>query len=235
MNIHSLEIQPKSYARIAGLLYLVIAVFGMFAIGYVPSIIIEAGDATTTANNLLANMGLFQMGIFGDVVVLLTEVVLTVMLYVMFKPVSFTLSLVAAWSRLAMVLVMAVNLLINIMPIVLLSGSEYLSVFELAELQAVAMLFIEAHQLGIYVWQLFFGMHLVALGYMIIKSDLFPRILGWMMFVGSFGYSIQGLANVMHIENAVLTYAIIGLLTVVTIGELAFAFWLLIKGIKTSN
>ena len=235
MNIHSLEIQPKSYARIAGLLYLVIAVFGMFAIGYVPSVIIEAGDATTTANNLLANMGLFQMGIFGDVVVLLTEVVLTVMLYVMFKPVSSTLSLVAAWSRLAMVLVMAVNLLINIMPIVLLSGSEYLSVFELAELQAVAMLFIEAHQLGIYVWQLFFGMHLVALGYMIIKSDLFPRILGWMMFVGSFGYSIQGLANVMHIENAVLTYAIIGLLTVVTIGELAFAFWLLIKGIKTSN
>ncbi len=235
MNIHSLEIQPKSYARIAGLLYLVIAVFGMFAIGYVPSVIIEAGDATTTANNLLANMGLFQMGIFGDVVVLLTEVVLTVMLYVMFKPVSFTLSLVAAWSRLAMVLVMAVNLLINIMPIVLLSGSEYLSVFELAELQAVAMLFIEAHQLGIYVWQLFFGMHLVALGYMIIKSDLSPRILGWMMLVGSFGYSIQGLANVMHIENAVLTYAIIGLLTVVTIGELAFAFWLLIKGIKTSN
>ena len=235
MNMHSLEIQPKSYARIAGLLYLVIAVFGAFAIGYVPSVIVEAGDAVATAENLLANMGQFQMGIFGDVVVLLTEVVLTTMLYVMFKPVSNTLSLIAAWSRMAMVLAMAINLLINIMPVVLLSGSEYLGAFEPAELQAAAMLFFEAHELGIYIWQLFFGMHLVALGYMIIKSDLFPRILGWMMLIGSFGYSIQGLAKVMHIENAVLSYATIGLLTIVTIGELAFAFWLLIKGINTSN
>ena len=235
MNTQSLEIQPKSYARIAGLLYLVIAVFGAFAIGYVPSVIIEAGDAAATANNLLSNMGLFQMGIFGDVVVLLTEVVLTIMLYVMFKPVSNTISLVAAWSRMAMVLLMAINLLINIMPIVLLSGAGYLNAFSIAELQATALLFFEAHQMGIYVWELFFGMHLVALGYMIIKSNLFPRILGWMMLIGSLGYSFQGLANVMHIENVVLGYAIIGLLTIVTIGELAFAFWLLVKGIKTSN
>lgn len=235
MNMQSLEIQPKSYARIAGLLYLVIAVFGAFAIGYVPSVIIEAGDAATTAKNLLNNMGLFQMGIFGDVVVLLTEVVLTTILYVMFKPVSNTLSLIAAWSRMAMVLVMAVNLLINIIPVVLLSGAEYLGAFEPAELQAAAMMFFEAHMLGIYVWQLFFGMHLVVLGYMIIKSDLFPRILGWMMLIGSFGYSIQGLVKVMNVDNAVLSYVIIGLLTLVTIGELAFAFWLLIKGIKTSN
>ena len=110
------------------------------------------------------------MGIFGDVVVLLTEVVLTIMLYVMFKPVSNTISLVAAWSRMAMVLVMAINLLINIMPIVLLSGAGYLNAFSTAELQATALLFFEAHQMGIYVWELFFGMHLVALGYMIIKS-----------------------------------------------------------------
>lgn len=75
----------------------------------------------------------------------------------------------------------------------------------------------------------------MALGYMIIKSDLFPRILGWMMLIGSFGYSIQGLVKVMNVDNAGLSYVIIGLLTLVTIGELAFAFWLLIKGIKTSN
>ena len=82
----------QSYARTAGLLYLIIAVFGAFAIGYVPSIIIETGDAATTANNLLANKALFNMGIFGDIVVLLVEVVLTAMLYVLFKPVSHTLS-----------------------------------------------------------------------------------------------------------------------------------------------
>ncbi len=222
----------QSYARTAGLLYLVIAVFGAFSIGYVPSIIIEAGDAATTATNLLANTTLFNLGILGDVVVLLVEVVLTVMLYVMFKPVSHTLSLIAAWSRLAMVLVMAINLLLNIMPVVLLSGAEYLSAFETTQLQPAALAFFDAHALGIYVWQLFFSMHLIALGTMIIKSDLLPRILGWMIIVGAFGYFIQAITHLMHIENAAITMIYIGLLVVVTIGELAVAFWLLIKGIN---
>ena len=224
----------QSYARIAGLLDLIIAVFGAFAIGYVPSIIIEAGDAATTANNLLSNKALFNMGIFGDIVVLLVEVVLTAMLYVMFKPVNLTLSLIAAWSRLAMVLVMAINLLFNIMPVVLLSDAEYLSAFETAQLQSAALVFFDAHALGIYVWQLFFTVHLVALGTLIIKSDLLPRILGWMIIVGSFGYFIQAITHLMHIQNDVISMIYIGLLVVVTISELSVAFWLLIKGIKTS-
>jgi hypothetical protein len=222
----------QSYARTAGLLYLIIAAFGGFSIGYVPTVIIEAGDAVTTANNLLANKALFNMGIFGDVVVLLAEVVLTVMLYIMFKPGSPTLSLIAAWSRLGMVLVMAINLLLNIMPILLLSDAAYLTVYEPAQLQAAALIFFEAHDYGVYIWQLFFGPHLLAIGYMILKSNLFPKVLGWMMLVGSFGYTIQALQKLMHFENPTLSVAIISLLTIVTIGELAFAFWLLIKGIN---
>ena len=225
----------QSYARTAGLLYLIIAVFGAFAIGYVPSIIIETGDAATTANNLLANKALFNMGIFGDIVVLLVEVVLTAMLYVLFKPVSHTLSLIAAWSRLAMVLVMAINLSFNIMPVVLLSGAEYLSAFETTQLQSAALIFFEAHALGIYVWQLFFTVHLIALGALIIKSDLLPRILGWMIIVGSFGYFIQAIAKLMQIQNDTIAMIYIGLLVVVTISELSLAFWLLIKGVKTST
>ena len=222
----------QSYARTAGLLYLIIAAFGAFSIGYVPSIIIEAGDAATTATNLRTHTTLFNLGIFGDVVVLLVEVTLTVMLYIMFKPVSPTLSLIAAWSRLAMILVMAINLLINIMPVVLLSGSTYLSAFEPAQLQAAALVSFEAHSYGVYIWQLFFGPHLLALGYMILKSDLFPKLFGWMMLIGSFGYTVQALVKIMHIESSILSLAIIGLLTIVTIGELAFALWLLIKGIN---
>lgn len=235
MYTQSLKIHPKSYAHIAGLLYLVIAVFGAFAIGYVPSVIIEAGDAAKTAENLITNMRLFQMGIFGDIVVLLVEVVLTVMLYVMFRPVSRTLSLVAAWSRFAMVLVMTVNLLFNILPIVLLSGVDHLNTFEPAQLQAAALFFFDVRALGIFIWQLFFGLHLFAIGYMVIKSDLFPHILGWAMLIGSFGYSIQGLVKIMHIENSAVSLLYIGLLVIVTLGELSFAFWLLIKGIKTAG
>ncbi len=224
----------QSYARTAGLLYLIIAVFGAFAIGYVPSVIIVAGDAATTANNLLSNKTLFNMGIFGDIVILLVEVILTAMLYVMFKPVSLTLSLIAAWSRLAMVLVMAINLMLYIMPVVLLGGADYLSAFETPQLQAAALVFFDAHALGIYVWQLFFTVHLVALGVLIIKSDLLPRILGWLIIVGSFGYFFQAMAKLLHIQNDAITAIYIGLLVIVTVGELSIAFWLLIKGIKSS-
>lgn len=225
----------QSYARTAGLLYLIIAVFGAFSIGYVPSVIIVPGDAATTADNLLANSTLFNLGILGDIVVLLAEVVLSVMLYVLFKPVSLTLSLVAAWSRLAMVLVMAVNLLLNILPVVLLSGAEYLGAFEIPQLQSAALVFFEAHALGIYVWQLFFTVHLIALGILILKSGLLPRLLGWMILVGAFGYFIQAMAKLMHIQIEALSMLAITLLVIVTIGELSIAFWLLVKGIKTPN
>ena len=164
----------QSYARTAGLLYLIIAAFGVFAIAYVPSVIIEAGDAATTA----------------------------------------------------------INLLINIMPVFLLSGTAYLNAFEPAQLQATALILFEAHGYGIFIWQLFFGPHLLVLGYMIVKSDLFPRVLGWAMLVGFFGYTIQALSLILQTESAALSFAVICLLTIVTIGELAFAFWLLIKGIN---
>ncbi len=231
MILQPLEIPPKSYARIAGGLYLVIAVSGGFSIGYVPSIIIVADAPAATASNLLAHVTLFQAGILGDIIVLLAEIILTAMLYVLFVPISMTLSLIAAWSRIAMVVVMGGNILLNIIPMFLL-GADFLNGFDPAALQAVAFAFFGAHDLGVYIWQLFFGLHLLALGYMIIKSDLFPRILGWMMLIGAFGYLLQGIVKVIDMENAAVSVVIIGLLALVTIGELAFAFYLLIKGIK---
>ena len=92
---------PIAYAKFAGLLYLLIAISGGFSIGYVPSVIMAPGDAASTAQNILDNQGLFRLGILGDIIVLLLEIILTEMLYRLFKPVSQTLSMIAAFSRLA--------------------------------------------------------------------------------------------------------------------------------------
>lgn len=228
-----LSISTRSYARIAGSLYLLIAVTGGFSIGYVPSVIIQTGDAAATAGTLAANIGLFRLGLLGDIVVLLAEVALTAMLYVMFKPVSPTLSLVAAWSRLAMVMVMAINILINAMAMILVGGAAIAGTGDAGQLHTTVMMLLEAHQIATYVWQLFFAMHLLALGYMIVRSSQVPRILGWMMLVGSFGYLVQGLVHITASQNATLSIIYIALLVLVTAGELAFAFWLLIRGIRT--
>lgn len=225
----TLALAPKTYARTAGALYLIIAVFGAFAIAYVPSVIVVAGDGAATAANLLANQGLFGMGVFADVVVMLTEIVLSVMLFVLFKPVSPTLSLIAMVSRLTMVVVMAVNLLIHIMPLALLRGAG-----ATAEVQATALMFFEAHAYGIYVWDMFFGSHLAALGYLIFKSGYFPKLLGVAVMIGSLGYFLEGLRHVAFLDSAVLGTAVVGLLVVATLSELAFAFWLLFKGLNVS-
>jgi hypothetical protein len=210
--------------RIAGALYLAIAVFGGFSIGYVPQVIVAAGDAATTATNLTQNLVLFKMGVFADMMVILFELALTAILYIMFRSVSPTLSAIAMISRAGMITVMGINLLIWVMPLTMLNdgtGSEN-----------TAMLFYNAHDLGVFVWQIFFGTHLLALGWIIVQSDLVPRLLGWGLFIGAFGYLIQGIVKLMFVNIAPLNVVIIALLVIVTISEVGFAIWLLIWGPK---
>lgn len=84
--------------------------------------------------------------------------------------------------------------------------------------------------MGVYVWQLFFSLHLLAIGTIILRFSLFPKGLGWMMGIGALGYLLEGLSKLTNFENVILSWAIIGLLVVVTLGELAFAIWLIAKG-----
>ena len=101
--------------------------------------------------------------------------------------------------------------------------------------QAFAQIFFEAHALGIYVWQLFFGAHLLALGWSILRSKLVPHVLGWGLFIGAFGYLIQGLVKLTFTDVATLDIAIIGLLTIVMLSELGFGRWLFIRGLRSNT
>ncbi|HET9991811.1 MAG TPA: DUF4386 domain-containing protein [Kofleriaceae bacterium] len=205
------------HARTAGVLYLVIAVLSAFAIAYVPSVIVVDGDATATAANLMAHRGLFGMSVVANVIVMLTEIVLSVMLFAIFKPVSRTLSLIALVSRLTIVVVMAVELLIYIMPMVLHGDAR------------VTLALFEAHRYGIYVWDMFFGFHLAVLGCLVLRSGYFPRPLGFALVLGSAGYFFKGLSEVTFVESAEVAMVVTGLLVVATIAELTFALWLLIR------
>jgi hypothetical protein len=135
----TIEVNRKSIQRMAKLaagLYLLITVLAIFTHFYVPGELIVAGDASKTASNIAANQGLFRGGIFSELIILLSEVVLSLILYVIFKPVSKTLSLIAAVSRLAMTTIHGFNVLNKIFVLVLLSGAGYLSAFDTNELNA---------------------------------------------------------------------------------------------------
>jgi hypothetical protein len=87
-------------------------------------------------------------------IIFLIEIALTVLLYVLLRPVSRTLSLVVAFARPAMAVIQGINLLPYFAALLLLSGADYLTVFEPDQLDALVLLFLNAHGYGVYMWQL---------------------------------------------------------------------------------
>ena len=233
MTNRTAETSPLVYARLTGLLLVIVAAISAFSIIYVPSTLIVPGDATATADNDRASGGLFHLGIVSDTLIFLTEIVLSVLIYVLLRPVSRTLALVAAFARLAMGVIMGINLLPYFTAMLLLSGAGYLTVFEPAQSDALVLLFLNAHQDVVYIWQLFFGFHLAVLGYLIYKSGYFPWILGVLMVIAALGYLTDAYGNIL-VPNYDETFGwIVGVGAV--IGELPFFLWLLIRGVNVER
>ena len=167
----------KKTARIAGFLFLIILVCSPFSMMYVPSNLIVPGNAETTARNIMTSESLFRLGIVSDSIIFLTEIVLAVMLYVLLKPVSKLLSLVMAFSRLGEAFILGINMLNHFFVLQLLSGANYLNVFEPDQLHALVLVFLNAHNYGVLISEVFFGFHLVFLGYLIFTlATQLPQI-----------------------------------------------------------
>ena len=215
-------------ARLVGLLILIMAVFAPFGMIYVPATLVVPGDAATTAHNIMASEGLFRLGIASDAVVVLLELMIVVLLYVLLKPVSTTLALIAAFSRLAMTIIQGVNLLTHLVVLLLLSGAGYLTVFAPDQVHALGLLFLNAHAEVVLIWGLFFGLHLLVLGCVVYTSGYISRIPGVLLIVASLCYLTQSFGNILLPEHKGL-FTAIGALSVV---EIALPVWLLIKGVN---
>ena len=155
---------------------------------------------------------------------------MVVILYVLFRPVSKTLSLVAAFARLAMTVIQDINLLNNFTALQLLSGADYLKVFEPDQLHALVLLFLNAHEFGAYVWEAFFGLLCIVLGYLLFKSGYFPRLLGVLMVFASLGYLTDSFGNIIFPNYKEIFVWVVAVTAV--IGELPFLFWLLLRGVN---
>ena len=155
---------------------------------YVPSSLIVPGDAAATGSNIVANESLFRIGMVGQSAMFLTEIVLPSILYGPLKRVNRTLSLIAASTRLATAVVQGINLLSHLTDLLLLSGADYLAVFRADQLQALVLLSLNAHNYVALIWGVFFGLHLIFLGYLVYKSGYIPRIVGALLTVASVCY-----------------------------------------------
>jgi hypothetical protein len=217
-------------ARLAGVLYLIITIAAIVAHMYVPSTLIVPGDATATVGNISNSEMLFRFGGIGsELIVLLSEVILAVLLYVLLKPVNKTLSLVAAVSRLIMTTIHGFNLINYFFVLIIVGGAGFLSGFDAGQLNSLAMLFLEAHSFGFTIGIAFLVIHVFVLGYLIYKSGYFPKIIGILFIIAGLGYLIDSFFLLL-IPSYTTTPIYIAI--PIAIAELVFPVWLLIKGVN---
>lgn len=145
----------KHQARVAGVLYLLLltAPIGLL---YVPGKLIVSGDATATADNLRTSGGLLRLGIASELFHQVVAIFLVLALYRLFRPVNETLAKqVVILGALVSVPIMFVNVLNDLAALTLVSGADFLSVFERPQLDALAYLFLRLHGQGITVASIF--------------------------------------------------------------------------------
>jgi len=232
LAIRSEEKSFLTYARTAGVLYLIIIACGLFSEVYVRAGLIVPGDATATADNISASEFLFRVGFVSDLVAFLSDVAVAVLFYVLLRPVSKAVSLVTAGFRLTGTAIYGVNLLNHFAALLLLNGGDYLAPFDPGQINALALFFLELHGHGYDLGLVFFGLHCLGLGYLFFRSDLFPRVLGVLMVLASFGYIIGSTTLFLFPGQA---DAVAPVYIAPLIGEVALCLWLIIKGVRTPS
>jgi hypothetical protein len=223
----------QTYARLAGLGYLIIIVTGIFAEFFVRSGLIVPGDAAATAANILGDEELFRLGMASEFLMLLSDAALALALYVIFRPYSRNLALLAAFFRLAHAAVVGGNLLNTYVPLLLLGDAAYLSSFSPDQLHGLVLLFLNAHSFGYVIGLTFFGAHCLVLGYLVARSGYVPGFLGILLFIAGLGYLTDSFAQALLPNYADLSglFMLVVLLPAF-IGEVSFCLWLLVKGVR---
>ena len=216
-------------ARIAGAVYLSMVFTAPFTLLYVPGKLIVRGDATATANNILAHETMFRLSIFGDLVTAVIFICLGIALYRLLSSVGKT------WALLMVVLVSVsaavgfLDTLNNVAALILFRGADFLSVFDKAQLNALGYLFIRLHGQGNFINEIFWGLWLFPFGLLVFRSGFLPRVIGVWLMINCFGYVALSITALFFpaYYGAAFNWS-----QPVLFGELAIMLWLLIKGAK---
>jgi hypothetical protein len=229
MTNHTTETSPQVNARIAGFIYLLLAITGVFSIMYVPSTLIVPGDATATANNITSSELLFRTGILISFISNVIFVFLVLALYRILKEISHRQAMLMVTLVVVSVSTGFLNTLNQIAALIILSGADFLSVFEKPRLDALAYVFLRLHSQGLQAIQIFWGLWLFPFGLLVYKSRFIPKVLGVLLIIAGFGYLLSSFTSLVLPQYKA---TISPLIMVLEMGELPIIFWLLIVGAK---
>ena len=233
MTDQEIETSPRTLARVGGALYLLIIAIGLFGEGFVRNRIVVPGDATATAANLRSMESLWRFGIAAELALLIATVALSLILYVLLRPVCRKLAALAVFFNLMTVAVEAVAGLCLAAALFPLGKAESLKAFEPAQLDVLATLAIRLHGYGFGIALIFFGCECLIVGHLIVRSGYLPKTIGVLMQIAGLCYLTNSFALILSPTFASQIFPAI--LIPAFLGESALCLWLLTKGVNVER
>lgn len=226
-------ISDKNLARIAGFCYLVVIATGLFSEVFVRQALRVPNDAWGTAQNIQANEMLFRWGFVADLINFVVGIPTILIIYHFFKKSNKIILQIALALAIIQTAIIAVNLLNQITPLLLLSNDTYLRTFQQNQLATLSLLSLNIQSLGYGIGLVFFGFYCILIGYVIFRTSAIPKSIG-------IAYSIAGLCYLinsftMFLSKGFANPLFIYLAIPIFLGELSLCLWLLIKGIDNSK
>jgi hypothetical protein len=219
----------KKTARMAGFLYFIYMAFHILAGAIGRNRLFVFGDAAATAQNIMASEWQFPVSIMIDLLGAVLFLLTAWALYVLLKPVNKNIALLFLLLNVGGAAVYSINLVNQFAALLLLSGADYLKVFQTDQPQALAMLFLYIYKNGFMIAQIFFGAWLFPLGYLVFKSGFLPRILGVALMIHCFTWLSSIFQFFLFPDFGAITYVSwpLGF-----IAEFGLTLWLLIMGAR---
>ena len=217
-------------ARTAGLLYLMVILFGVFAELYVRSGLVVPGDAAETARNIRAHRELFRLGFVSDLLMQASFFFLALALYRLFRAVDNRHALLMLCSVMVSVAVMCLNMIHQYAALLILEGSCLMQAFDGSQADSLILLFMDLHKHGYRIAQIFFGIWLFPLGFLAYRSGFIPRLIGVLLMIACFSFLAGFFLFFLLPGYSAGLSSLVTLPT--TIGEFALCLWLLIKGVR---
>ncbi len=233
MNTTNTPISPQRYARIGGILYIILILTGMFSVLFVRGQLVVSLNADATAANIQNAQFLWRIGIMCDVLMHVLDIPIMLIVYVLLKPTNKNLALLALLFNLVQTAILAANKLNLAMPLFFLDNAGYLKTFGAQQLHSLLYIYLKAHDFGFGLGLIFFGFVCLTNGYLVIRSGYLPKFIGILLQVAGICYLVS---NFTLILAPTITATIFPFLMLpVFIAEFTFAVWLTIKGVDISK
>ncbi|OGA45868.1 MAG: hypothetical protein A3G24_18455 [Betaproteobacteria bacterium RIFCSPLOWO2_12_FULL_62_13] len=220
----------QRYARIAGVLFLLSIVAGGFGEAYVPSKLVVSGDAAATAANLRASDLLFRAGFASYLVEALCDIALSLVMYILLRPVHRDLALLAAFFGLVSTAVFACAQLFHFAALLFIGDADYLRTFSPDQLNTLMLLSLKVSGYGGGIFMVFYGVASVLRGYLILRSGYLPKFLGALLLLAGLGFITKNFLLVLAPR-----YASDVFLLPMFLAAVSLAAWLLVRGVDVAK